>query len=166
MRRLVAAFAACCLLASNANAALRIKFDPGGRLIDYIEKYNMLREAEAKIMIDGLCISACTLITGIIEDANVCVTNNARLAFHSASYGDTGAHASEGTRLAWSIYPEKVRALLRAKGWDGDDPKVNAHPDLIYVEGEELRTIYRDCSAPVVTLDDVERALKEVFPNK
>jgi hypothetical protein len=148
MRRLAAAIAACLLLVSHAHAALRIKFDPGGRLIDYIEKYNMLREAEAKIIIDGLCISACTLITGIIEDANVCVTNNARLAFHSASYSANDAHAPEGTRLAWAIYPEKVRALLRARGWDGDKPNdENAHPNLIYVEGVELRTIYRDCNA-------------------
>jgi hypothetical protein len=145
MRRLVAAFAAVCLLASNANAAVRIKFDPGGRLIDYITKYNEWREMEAKVIIDGLCISACTLITGIIDDANVCVTNNARLAFHSARYSANDEHASEGTRLAWNIYPEKVRALLRARGWDGDDPEKNNRPNLIYIEGDALRTIYRDC---------------------
>jgi hypothetical protein len=146
MRRVFAAVAAICLLASNAHAAIRITWDPGGRLVEYIEKYNQWREWRVDVVIDGMCISACTLITGIIEPSKVCVTENARLAFHSARYSANDEHASEGTRLAWNIYPPKVRALLISKGWNGDDPAVNAHPDLIYIEGDDLRTIYRDCA--------------------
>jgi hypothetical protein len=146
MRRAVTVLAALLFASSPSFAALRISFDPGGRLIEYIEKYTMLRDAEAKIIIDGMCISACTLITGIMPDDSVCVTQSARLVFHSAKGGDL--HSSEGTRLAWHIYPEKVRTILRARGWDGDDSTKNEHPDLIYVEGAELRAIYRDCAAP------------------
>lgn len=147
MRRAVTVLAALLVACSPAFAALRISFDPGGRLSDYIDKYIMLRDAEAKIIIDGMCISACTLIVGIMPDDSVCVTSNARLVFHSAKKGND-EHSSEGTRLAWNMYPEKVRAILRAKGWDGDDSARNEHPDLIYVEGAELRSIYRDCSVP------------------
>jgi hypothetical protein len=146
MRRVFAAVAAICLLVTNANAAMRITFDPGGRLIEYIEKYYQWRSLEASVVIDGMCISACTLIVGILKPEKVCVTENARLAFHSARYSANDEHASEGTRLAWNIYPPHVRALLIARGWNGDDPAVNAHPDLIYIEGDDLRTIYRDCA--------------------
>jgi hypothetical protein len=147
MRRFAAVLLFAFFVATPASAAMRITFDPGGTLLEFITKYYQWKDWGMNVVIDGMCISACTLITGILENDKVCVTERARLAFHSARYSINDEHASEGTRLAWNIYPEKVRALLRAKGWDGDDPEKNKHPDLIYVEGDELRTIYRDCNA-------------------
>ena len=129
---------------------LRITFDGGGRITDYIERYSALRLAGGRVIIDGLCISACTMVTGLMPASQVCVTPYAQLAFHSAAQIDpiTGerAHSSEGTRLVWNVYPDKVRALLRAKSWNGEDSKINEHPDLIYVAGDELRTLIRPCA--------------------
>jgi hypothetical protein len=129
---------------------LRITFDGGGRITDYIERYSALRLSGGRVVIDGLCISACTIVTALLPPERVCVTSYAQLAFHSAAQINpmTGerAHSSEGTRLVWNLYPETLRALLRAKSWDGEDAKANEHPDLIYVAGDELRTIIRPCA--------------------
>jgi hypothetical protein len=130
------------LISADSRAALRINFDSGGSLAAYIEKYQALRDAEAKVVIDGVCISACTLITGFLNEDQVCVTPRARMAFHSAQA--KGEHSSEGTRLMWSMYPERVRLILLKRGWNGDSPQ-NEHADLIYVEGEELKIIYPGC---------------------
>lgn len=118
-----------------------ITFDVGGSVMAFIEKYEQIEQLEGKVVIDGMCISACTLVLAVVTDSRVCVTPRARLAFHSASVA--GEYSEEGTRLVWHLYPEKVRSILRAKGWNGD----TAHPELIYVEGAELETLYKPCAA-------------------
>jgi hypothetical protein len=132
-------------------AVLRITFDGGGRVTDYIERYSALRISGGRVVIDGLCVSACTLVTGLMPDDRLCVTPFAQLAFHSAAQINpmTGerAHSSEGTRLVWNLYPAKVRAALLAKQWNGEDKVVNEHPDLIYIAGNELRSLLRPCGA-------------------
>jgi len=130
---------------------LRITFDGGGRVTDYIERYSALRVSGGRVVIDGLCISACTLVTGLMPDDRMCVTPFAQLAFHSAAQINpmTGerAHSSEGTRLVWDLYPAKVRAALLAKAWNGEDKAINEHPDLIYIADDALRSLVRPCAA-------------------
>jgi hypothetical protein len=126
---------------------LRITFDGGGRITDYIERYSALRLSGGRVVIDGMCVSACTLVTGLLPDERQCVTPFAQLAFHSAAQIDpmTGerAHSSEGTRLVWNLYPAKVRSALLAKQWNGEDKAVNEHAELIYIAGDELRSLVR-----------------------
>lgn len=130
---------------------LRITFDGGGPVVQYIERFNEIRLAGGRVVIDGLCISACTMVTGLMPADRLCVTPFAQLAFHSAAtvnpFSGDRAHSSEGTRIVWHIYPEPVRKLLLTKEWNGDDKTRNDHPDLIYVAGDELRTIVRPCAA-------------------
>ncbi len=145
MSRLTGALMGALMLstcAAPALAAQRITFDPGGSIIAFIVKYNDWRVTNERVVIDGMCISACTMITGLLDVRNVCVTPFARLAFHSAYSSDTGAFHREATRLIWNIYPTHVRELLQRRGWQ----EGMEHPDLLYVEGAELRTIFRDCT--------------------
>lgn len=127
----------------------RIILDNGGNIDDYIVRYAHWRLRGDRVIIDGQCISACTFVTGLIPADRVCVTPRASLAFHSAWYEDDegrARHSSEGTRQAWHLFPLKVREMLIQKHqWDGDDKTANLHPDLIYIEGEELETIYKPC---------------------
>jgi hypothetical protein len=132
-------------LAGPAHAAQRIMIDWGGQLGVYIERYNEWRRTGELVVIDGMCISACTLVTGLIEPERLCATPYARLAFHSAASIDAlgqRAFAREATRIVWRIYPQRVRDLLIRHGWqDGMD-----HANLIYVEGKELHSIIRPCT--------------------
>src|SRR5262249_8394798 len=84
---------------------LRITFDGGGRISDYIERYSALRLSGGRVVVDGLCISACTIVTALMPAERVCVTPYAQLAFHSAARVNplTGeqAHRSEGTPVVW-----------------------------------------------------------------
>jgi hypothetical protein len=125
--------------------AQRIQLDPGGSVFDYIEKYTQMRNmGGGNFKIDGLCISACTLITGLIPSSRVCATEYGILAFHSASLatGFGSQHSVEGTRLIWQLYPKKVQEMLKEKGWDGE--KGDAHPDLIYIPATE---VFKNCDA-------------------
>lgn len=126
----------------SATAAEKIQFDPGGSLSEYSLKYLAGRNGETQYEIDGVCISACTLITAFVPKKNVCTTDIGLLAFHSAtSTGTFGReHSSEGTRLMWNLYPIEVRTVLKDLGWDATDG--SEHGDLIYVPASKF---YRTC---------------------
>ena len=70
---LVGAVAAALALAvSVAQATVRIKADPGGQIGPYLENLVALRGSGERVIIDGPCLSACTMVLGVIprEAAN------------------------------------------------------------------------------------------------
>jgi hypothetical protein len=125
-----------------------IRFSPGGVISDFIEEYDNLRRSGRHVVIDSLCLSACTLVVGLVPADRICTTPYGRLGFHSAWYMTMVGprHSSEGTRLLWQMYPESLRMMLRERGFDGGSgPDGNEHPDLIYIDNDDLLTIVRRC---------------------
>lgn len=111
------------------------RWNPGGSVAEYIGRYNEIREVEGKLVIDGPCLSACTLYLGLVPSAQVCATPFGLLGFHSASvYSMAGerVHSPAGTRLIWNIYPKAVQDALRSKGWDAENEKLEDHHKLLY----------------------------------
>ena len=60
-------------LAGTASADMRIVNDPGGEVSSYVLKFNKVRATGERVVIDGPCLSACTLLTGIVPRRHVCV---------------------------------------------------------------------------------------------
>lgn len=123
-----------------------IEFSPGGVITDFIERYDDIRRSGRPVIIDSLCLSACTLVIGLVPNDRICVTPYAQLGFHSAWFQTMlgPAHSSEGTRLVWQIYPREWQELLRKRGWDGGG-QTNKHMPLIYVSDDDLRALIRAC---------------------
>lgn len=126
-----------------AAIALHLQFSPGGSVLEFIAKYDAVEATGGSLYIDGGCISACTLFTGLVAPERVCITPRAFLGFHSASAG--GEYSEDGTQLLWNIYPIEIQEFLKAKGWDG----TTAHPALIFMTNSEMRKIYRACGGPL-----------------
>ena len=84
---------ASAFVTTAAFAEVHIIDDPGGEVSEYVKKFQELREAGEHFVIDGACLSACTLFTGIIPRDHVCVTRRAVLGFHTASIFDDARHA-------------------------------------------------------------------------
>ena len=85
---LAGAFASALLIvaaSSMAKADMRIVGDPGGEVSSYIHKYEQIRAAGEHVVIDGPCLSACTLVTGLVPHDHICVTQRAVLGFHAVS---------------------------------------------------------------------------------
>lgn len=125
--------------------AYTITNDPGGRIVDFYRRYDNLRNNGAPVIIDGLCASACTLVTALVPSQNVCITPRARLGFHSAFdlfEGGRTKFSPIGTSMLWSVYPQRVKQLLLARGWNGHTP----HPDVIWIDYSTLRSMYRTCT--------------------
>ena len=53
------------LTGSDASALTRIQDDVGGRIGQYVETFAALRDSGERVMIDGACLSACTMVLGL-----------------------------------------------------------------------------------------------------
>src|ERR1700727_408569 len=126
---------------SVASAEIRIVGDPGGEVTSYIRKFEAARASGEHIVIDGPCLSACTLLTGIVPADHVCVTQRAVLGFHAASYLDDASHSlvptREGSALVMHLYPAQIRNWIVHHG--------GLTPHLIELRGRELSALYHTC---------------------
>lgn len=118
----IAAICAAVLLAPGIALAqvdiIVIANDPGGDLFAYVRSWEGIAAGGQRVEIDGFCVSACTLVLGLVPRERVCVTPGAYFGFHSVSINYRG-HTAEGTRYLWSLYPSYVQELLLTRGWDG-----------------------------------------------
>jgi hypothetical protein len=62
------------LMATAAQADLRITRDTGGYIDQYKTKYEQIRDRGGRVVIDGVCNSACTMVLGIVPRERICVT--------------------------------------------------------------------------------------------
>lgn len=137
----VAIFAASAITCSAASAEVRIVKDPGGEVSSYVHKFEAVRDSGDEVVIDGPCLSACTLLTGIVPRDHVCVTSRAVLGFHAASYYDDTSRSlvptREGSALVMRLYPASIRAWIGRHG--------GLTPRLIMLRGRALAALYRTC---------------------
>jgi hypothetical protein len=124
-----------------AQADLRIVSSLGGEVSDYLAVFARVRHSGQRVIIDGPCLSACTLVLSTIPRNRICVTPRAVLGFHAPRYYDlhTGytTRAPEATRVVTASYPPGVRAWIKKRG--GLSQKI------IYLRGRELTALYPLC---------------------
>ncbi len=111
--------------AAPARAELHITRDHGGYVEDYKAKYKRIRETGQRVIIDGICNSACTLVLGIVPMNKICVTPRASLGFHQAYYDKAFTFgikvtSLEGTSDLMSYYPELGEGLDPQERWAHD----------------------------------------------
>jgi len=137
---MVLGVALAALTMSNASATVRIVSDAGGQIGPYLENLAALRSSGERVVIDGPCLSACTMVLGVIPRDRICVTRRARLGFHAAWHpGNNGRPVTSrgGTRLLMDIYPQNVRRWIARKG--------GLTPRMMYLYGRELASMYPTC---------------------
>jgi hypothetical protein len=140
MAILAGAVAAALMASSSAQAVVRIKSDPGGQIGPYLENLVALRGSGERVVIDGPCLSACTMVLGVIPRDRICVTPRARLGFHAAWHPGEDGHpipSREATKLLMDIYPEHVRSWIARRG--------GLSPRMMYLSGRELAAMYNSC---------------------
>ena len=128
------------LSVSSASAAVRITSDTGGQIGPYLEQLMAIRESGQRVVIDGPCLSACTLVLGVIPRERICVTRRARLGFHAAwHHGENGRPATNrgGTQLLMAVYPAQVKSWIAKRG--------GLTREMKYLTGRELASMYPTC---------------------
>src|SRR2546430_1655668 len=84
MRAVFLAAALCALVVPAAQAEVRILASPGGQVGPFLELFERVRASGERVVIDGPCLSACTLVLGMVPNNRICVTRRAVLGFHAA----------------------------------------------------------------------------------
>ena len=123
-----------------ADATVRIRDDMGGLMTEYASRFANMRESREKVVIDGPCYSACTMLLGMLTRDQVCVTPNAVLGFHAAWNFDDSGHkvtSASATQALIDIYPPRIRSWLAKRG--------GLSPHMKYLRGSELASIYPAC---------------------
>src|ERR1700747_1498812 len=67
-----------------ARAEVRILASPGGEVGPFLDLFARVRASGERVVIDGPCLSACTLVLSVVPDDRICVTRRAVLGFHAA----------------------------------------------------------------------------------
>lgn len=119
---------------------MRISDDVGGRIGAYVEQYSQVKQTGERVVIDGPCLSACTLVLGIVPRDRICVTRRAMLGFHAAWMpGPEGKPipSSAGTQALWELYPQHVKRWISARG--------GLSPKMMFLRGKELSAMYPEC---------------------
>jgi hypothetical protein len=60
------------LAGAEASAAVRIADVTGGQIGSYFEKYSAMRRSGEKVVVDEPCVSACTMVLGLVPHARLC----------------------------------------------------------------------------------------------
>src|SRR3981081_2481911 len=103
-----------------AFADLRITRDFGGYVEEYKTKYAKVKTRGERVIIDGICNSACTLVLGIVPLNRICATPRASMGFHQAYYDKrwtAGLRVTSvaGTDELMTFYPPAGQARVPEK---------------------------------------------------
>lgn len=126
--------------AHSSYAMKRIDGDMGGPLGTYLLMYAAIRDSGERVMIDGDCFSACTLVTALIPKDRICITNRAALGFHAGWFETKAGKRSvspTGTQLLYQMYPPTIQNWITRRGGLGRST--------IVMDARELATLYQYC---------------------
>jgi hypothetical protein len=123
-----------------ARAEVRILASPGGEVGPFLDLFEKVRASGERVVIDGPCLSACTLVLSILPNDRICVTRRAVLGFHAARSIDKRGRIyaePEASRLVLEAYPDPVRSWIVRRG--------GLTSRLLLLRGRELASMYRVC---------------------
>lgn len=140
-RRWMAALAVMMALSAGPAAAdMRIEASAGGRIGDYLDLFASVARSGERVVIDGPCLSACTLVLSLVPRERICITRRAVLGFHAAWKPDEDGRArthARATQLMMESYPSNVRHWIRRKG--------GLTSRTLMLRGRELAAMYPRC---------------------
>ena len=121
-------------------AEVRILASPGGQVGPFLDLFDRVRASGERVVIDGPCLSACTLVLMTIPEERICVTRRAVLGFHAARSMDSRGRMyaePEASREVQAAYPRPVRQWIARRG--------GLTSRLLLLRGRELAAIYPRC---------------------
>jgi hypothetical protein len=128
------------LAVAPAQAEVRILDSPGGQVGPFLDLFEQVRASGERVVIDGPCLSACTLVLSLVPNDRICVTRRAILGFHAARSVDRRGRMyaePEASEVVLEAYPAPVRDWIRRRG--------GLTSRLLLLRGRELRAIYPAC---------------------
>jgi hypothetical protein len=138
--KLVVVAAALSAAVAPTRAEVRILASPGGQVGPFLDLFERVRESGERVVIDGPCLSACTLVLSTVPSERICVTRRAVLGFHGARSIDPRGRMyaePEASQAVLETYPAAVRNWISRRG--------GLSSRLLLLRGRELAAIYPSC---------------------
>lgn len=98
---LALALTLCLILPAAAD--VRILASGGGAVGDYLNFFARVKQSGERVVIDGPCLSACTLVLSTIPRQRICVTSRAVLGFHAPYLVDQHGRTFHNARVTQTI---------------------------------------------------------------
>jgi hypothetical protein len=130
----------CGLVLPPAQAEIRILGSAGGQVGPFLDLFERVRASGERVVIDGPCLSACTLVLSMVPNDRICVTRRAILGFHAARSIDPRGRIyaePQASELVLEAYPSAVRGWIRHRG--------GLTSRLLLLRGRELAAIFPSC---------------------
>ena len=140
IRKLIPVAVLCALAAPAARAEVRILGSAGGQVGPFLDLFAQVRASGERVVIDGPCLSACTLVLSMVPVERICVTRRAVLGFHAARSMDPRGHLyaePEASELVLQTYPAGVRNWIVRRG--------GLTSRLLLLRGRQLAALYPTC---------------------
>jgi hypothetical protein len=128
------------MVLAPARAEIRILGSPGGQVGPFLDLFESVRASGERVVIDGPCLSACTLVLSMVPSDRICATRRAVLGFHAARSIDRRGRMyaePEASELVLETYPAAVRGWIQRHG--------GLTSRLLLLRGRELAAIYPVC---------------------
>ena len=128
------------LVTTPVHAEIRILSSPGGQVGPFLDMFDKVRASGERVVIDGPCLSACTLVLSVVPNERICVTRRAVLGFHAARSMDRRGRLHgepEASEEVLQTYPAPIQDWIRRRG--------GLTSRLLLLRGRELAAIYRSC---------------------
>jgi len=138
--RVIILAAALSAAMTPARAEIRILASPGGQVGPFLDLFDRVRESGERVVIDGPCLSACTLVLMTVPEERICVTRRAVLGFHAARSIDRRGRTyaePEASQAVLESYPPPVRDWISRRG--------GLTSRMLLLRGRELAAIYPRC---------------------
>lgn len=119
---------------NHRSRVCRIKANPGGYFIQFMNTYQILSKNKYNIIVDGTCASSCTYLMNFMyldDPKSVCITSRAQFWIHAGSIRNQ-------TDIP-IYYVGKLQKLIDRKGG------ISASKDRLVLKYDDLKTIYRSC---------------------
>jgi hypothetical protein len=119
-----------------------IQDDDGGQLLAFLDRLAEYRRKGVHVRIEGVCTSACTVVTALPPD-QVCVGPDAVLGFHQSfvekddAPNDTSARSDQATDYLMKLYPKRLRDWVVRQG--------GLSERFLVLSGAELERMFRRC---------------------
>jgi hypothetical protein len=138
---LVAGIIAAAVTTSCAEATMWITSDRGETVLDYAERFRQARAAGEHVVIDGSCLSACTMVIGMLPRDKVCATPKAVLGFHAAFRPTSDGRkvaSTDATQFMMNTYPPPLRKWISERG--------GLTTQMLFLSGRELASFIPSCA--------------------
>ena len=117
-----------------AIAEVRIISSGGGSVGEYLDFFARVKQSGERVVIDGPCLSACTLVLSSIPRKRICVTSKAVLGFHAPYLLDKNGrtvHTRKATQAVVAAYPGGCQSVdqearrIKSEGDPAEGPRTH-----------------------------------------